>query len=346
MRASSEGRSAPSLRDVAAAAEVSRTTASLILNGKTDDFSPTTVARVLEAAQRLRYRPNAVARSLRRQRTHTVGVISDQIATTAPAGATIRGAHEAAWKAGHVLVVIDTGGDVEFERVAIGALLERQVDGLLYARMKHLVVDVPAELSEVPTVLLNARSPTGEHSGVVPDEAGGARSAVRALTSLGHRRIGFLQSGDAVPAASERLDGYQGALAEAGLSFDPGLVVIDATEGVSPDAAVRLLSGPSPPTAIFAFNDHTALGAYNGATRLGLSVPRDLSIIGFDNQEALAIRLDPPLTSVELPHYEMGWWAMERLEGLIQGQALEPVQHRAACPIVERRSLAPPRSSR
>jgi LacI family transcriptional regulator len=156
MRASSEGRSAPSLRDVAAAAEVSRTTASLILNGKTDDFSPTTVARVLEAAQRLRYRPNAVARSLRRQRTHTVGVISDQIATTAPAGATIRGAHEAAWKAGHVLVVIDTGGDVEFERVAIGALLERQVDGLLYARMKHLVVDVPAELSEVPTVLLNA----------------------------------------------------------------------------------------------------------------------------------------------------------------------------------------------
>lgn len=338
-------RSGVSLRDVAAASGVSRTTASLIMNGKTDGFSPTTVDRVRRVAADLHYRPNAVARSLRRQRTHTVGVVSDEIATTPFAGATIRGAQEAAWKAGHVLVVIDTEGDLEFERAALGALLERQVDGILYARMKHLLIEVPAELAEVPTVLLNARASTPEYAGVAPDEEGGARTAVGRLLAAGHRRIGYLQSGDPVPAARERLEGYRQTLLEAGIAYDPALVVVDPLEGVSPEPALRLLAMPQPPTAIFCFNDRIAFGAYNAAHRLGWSIPDDLSVIGFDNDETVALRLDPSLTTIELPHYEMGRWAMEHLEQLIQGEDVEPVKHRLACPLVERGSLGPPRGS-
>ncbi|MDP3985093.1 MAG: LacI family DNA-binding transcriptional regulator [Acidimicrobiia bacterium] len=333
-------RDSPKLRDVAAGAGVSTTTASLVLNGKTDGFPASTVEKVRDSATQLNYRPNAVARSLRRQRTHTVGVISDAIATTPFAGASIRGAQEVAWAAGHVLLLIDTDGDATFERIAVGALLERQVEGLICARMKHEVVDVPAELSEVPTVLLNARGRTQEYSSVAPDEVGGASTAVSRLIAAGHKRIGFIQSSYSIPAAEERLIGYRRALDQGGVEFDPTLVVPDPSEGASPDAVIHLLERSAPPTALFCFNDMTAVGAYNAASRLGLSIPEELSIIGFDNQEALARRLDPALTTIQLPHYEMGRWAMEHLERLIQGDHADPIQHRMDCPLVERDSVA------
>lgn len=322
---------------------MSPTTASLILNGKTDGFAADTVARVRQAAEALGYRPNALARSLRRQRTHTIGVISDQIATTPFAGAMIRGAQEAAWKAGHVLMLIDTDDDREMESAAIDALLDRQVEGLIYARMKHRVVRVPCTAASVPTVLLDARCDDAHIPGVVPDEVGGARSAVRHLLVTGHRRIGFVQTTDPVPAASERLRGYRSALAEAGIDFDPELVVEDPHEGAFPLPALEaLLQRPDRPTALFAFNDRTAFGVYNTARRLGIAIPSDLSVVGFDNLEGVADWLDPGLTTIQLPHYEMGVWAVDHLERLIQGERIPPEQHRMSCPLVERASVAPP----
>lgn len=342
----SEGRrSSANLKDVADSAGVSSATASLILNRKTKGFAAGTVERVEAAAVDLEYRPNAVARSLRRQRTHTIGLISHEIAASPFAGATIRGAQEAAWTAGHIIVLIDTEGDDELESAAIDALLERQIEGVLYARMRHEIIEVPAGLAGVPTVLVDARTRSVNYTSVCPDEVGGARTAVETLVEAGHRRIAFLQSDDDVPAAGERLVGYRSALENAGMVVDQSLIVSDPSEGTSVDAALGLLTRPDPPTAIFCFNDRTAFGVYNASHRAGLSIPDDLSVVGFDNQETVALRLDPSLTTMQLPHYEMGRWAVEALERLIQGEDIDHEQVRMPCPLVERHSVAPPKRS-
>jgi len=332
------------LKDVAGVAGVSSATASLILNGKTDSFPGGTIERVRSTASELGYRPNAIARSLTRQRTHTIGLISDTIATTPFAGATIRGAQEAAWAAGHVLMLIDTEGDAAVERAGIDAMHDRRVDGLLYARMHHEIVEVPEQLGHVPTVLLDARATTADFASVVPDEIGAARSAVSHLISAGHRRIGLVQTFDPVVAADERLAGYRHELEANGISFDPTLVVRNELDGVASPALVEFLSGPDRPSAVFCFNDLMAFVVYNTAQRLGLSIPGDLSVVGFDNQETVAKWLDPGLTTLQLPHYEMGRWAVEHLERLIQGEDVSPEQHRMPCPLVERQSVGPPKN--
>lgn len=335
------------LKDVAAAAGVSSATASLILNGKTDPFPTTTIERVRSLAVELGYRPNGLARSLRSQRTHTIGLISDEIATTPYAGAMIRGAHEVAWKAGHVLALIDTEGDPQVEEAALEAMLERRVDGLVYARMRHVIVDVPKLVMEVPAVLLDARGGGGVLSSVVPDEAGGARAAVEHLISRGHTRIGYVQCVEPIPAANERLAGFHAAMAGAGLEVDESLIVPDPLDpGGSSPAIEAMLARADRPTGLFCFNDHMALRVYNSARRQGLRITEELSVVGFDNQETIAPWLDPGLTTIQLPHYEMGRWAMEHLERLIQGDGLEPVEHRMECRLIERGSVAVPNPRR
>ncbi len=331
------------LKDVAAAANVSPATASLILNGKVDAFPESTIARVRESAARLQYRPNALARSFRSQKTHTIGLISDEIATKPFSGAMIRGAQEAAWKAGHVLILIDTEGDAEMEHAALMAVFDRRVDGLLYARMHHQIVMVPSMVAEMPVVLLDARDPDSSLPSVVPDEMGGAAAAVQHLLEMGHERIGYVQNTDPVPAAEERFTAYQATLESAGLTFDESLVVFDSLEpgGRSPGVE-QLLARADRPTALFCFNDLTALRAYQSARRLGLAIPGDLSVVGFDNLETIAPWLDPGLTTIQLPHYEMGRWAVEHLERMIKGEHLPAVQHRLPCPLVIRESVTEP----
>lgn len=330
------------LKDVAARAGVSSTTASLILNDKTDAFPEETVRRIRQAANELGYRPNRLAQSLRQQRTHSIGLISDDIASTPFAGAMIRGAQEAAWKAGHVLLLIDTEGEAEVERAALETLLDRKVDGLVYARMFHQVVEPPAARN-VPLVMLDARPPDGSVPSVVPDESGGTRAAIEHLIEAGHTRIGFVQTVDVVPAAIERLAAFRAILADAGLSGDTAPIVYDPQlPGSAPSEVVALLQEEDRPSALFCFNDRTAHNVYKIARRLGLRIPDDLSVIGFDNQETVAPWLDPGLTTVQLPHYEMGRWAVERLEQMVGGEMAEPEQFRMSCPLVIRDSVASP----
>jgi LacI family transcriptional regulator len=329
------------LKDVAARAGVSTSTASLILNGKTESFTDATIERVRATATELGYRPNRLAQSLRSRRTNTIGFISDEIALTPFAGAMVRGALEGAWKAGHVLVHVDTEGSPDMERAAIESLLDRQVDGLLYARMYHQVVVIPGTLGSLPLVLLDARDQDGTVPSVVPDEAGGITQAVEHLLEAGHRRIGYVDTVDDVPAAHERRAAFRAALAGAGLT-DPPIVTDRLEAGQPSDAVDRLLAAADRPTALSCFNDLTALRAYNAARRAGLSIPDDVSIVGFDNLETVAPWLDPGLTTVQLPHYEMGRWAVERLESVITGGEGGPEQRRLHCPLVTRASVAPP----
>lgn len=336
------------MQDVASEAGVSTSTVSRVLGGIDSGIPEVTRERVAAVAEAMGYRPNAIASGLRKKTSDTIGFVSDVIASTPNAGAMVQGAQDAAWRAGKVLVLVNTGGDPEVEHKAIDTMLQRQVDGLIYATMYHQIVVPPHALLSVPSVLLDARSETTPISSVVPDETGGAAAAVRLLVEAGHRRIGFLNSAAQVPAAGERLAGYRAELARSGIGIDPNLVADDTDEfegGIA--GAGRLLDSTDPPTALFCFNDRMAAGAIRAARERGVRVPDDLSVVGFDNQELVALLTDPPLTTLQLPHAEMGRWAVEHLLGRLgTGAHQEFVEHRAECVLIPRASVAPPRATR
>lgn len=331
------------MKDVASAAGVSMTTVSLVLNDKAVGIPAETKQRVLDAAAALGYRPNALAANLRTRTSDTIGFVSDTIATTPYAGAMIQGAQDAAWKAGKLILTINTNGDPAVEAYALNALLGRQVEGMVYAAMYHQVIDVPAVAKEVPLVLLDARSADSEIPSVVPDERGGAYEATSHLISHGHKRIGFLKNTASVPAANERLEGYREALEANAIAFDGELVVAgDSGLAGGYAAAMALLVEPHRPTGLFCFNDAMAAGAARAAHELNLRIPDDLSLVGFDNLELVAPFTNPPLTTMQLPHYEMGVWAVEQLINRIDGEDFSVFHQRMQCPLVERASVGPP----
>lgn len=334
------------IKDVAALAGVSTATVSLALNDvEGSRIATSTRDRVRAAAKELGYTPNNLARGLRTQRTHTIGFVGDRVATTPYAVQMILGAQEAAWERDNVLMLVSTGGDPTLEAAALQALLDRQVDGLLYTTMYHRRVALPEGALGTPLVLLDAEAPDVPVTSVVPDEERGGYSATRLLIEAGHRRIGHLRNVDDVPATGLREQGYRRALAEAGLEFDQSIVVrtSDASERAA-KAATELLDRDDRPTAIFAFNDRMAMGVYRAARRLGLDVPGDLSVVGFDDQELVAAELEPGLTTVALPHRAMGRWAAQRLIEMITDPDSHPTPEARLepCPVVERGSVGPP----
>lgn len=340
------------LRDVADRAKVSVSTVSLVLNGRDGGrVKPAVSKRVRKSAQELGYSPNLLARGLRTSQTQTIGLISDRVASTPFAGRMLAGAQNAAWDAGRLLLLVDTGGDAEMEQEAVRALAQRNVDALIYASMYHRVVELPTVPAELPLVVLDARPADNrpDLAWVVPDEAGGARAAVTALLDAGHTRIGYCSDAVDVPAVHERLRSFHDTLAERGITAAPELVVqVDGSNAADGrEAASRLLSLPEPPTALFCYNDRMAMGAYRAAREFGLRIPEDVSIVGFDDQEHVADGLAPGLTTVALPHYEMGVWAAEQvLATLTGGEQGEPNQRRMPCPLVSRESVAAPPTRR
>jgi LacI family transcriptional regulator len=337
----------PGIRDVAALAGVSPSTVSVVLNAVDGArVGEDTRRRVTEAAAALGYEPHPLARGLRTRRSQTIGFVSDVIATTPYAGQLIQGAQDAAWHAGMVLLLVNTGGDTELERHAIRSLQRRHVDGIVYASMHHRVVEVPQLRQDGPLVLLDARPARDSVPYVVPDEVNGGAAAVTELLEHGHRRIGFVADGYDIPAVPGRLQGYRESLVRFGVPFDPALVVRGEPganggyRGVS-----RLLELPDPPTAVFCFTDSIAMGAYRAAAERGLRIPDDFSVVGFDDHPLIASSLAPGLTTVALPHYDMGVWAVQTLLGLIESPATtpdRPLQMLMPCPLVRRDSVGPP----
>jgi LacI family transcriptional regulator len=339
------------IKDVAAAAGVSVTTVSHVLNDVVyARVGAETRERVHEAAQRLGYGPNRLAQALRTQRSGMIGFISEDIATTPHAGRIILGADEAAKARGYNLMIINTSGSASLEsrQADVEALLERRVDGILYATMYHRNVELPTNLGSVPSVLVDSVATGGNITAVVPDEEGGARAAVGALLEAGHTRVGFINNTDDVPATRQRLQAFRATLTEAGLDGDAAPVESEVSEVQGGyEAARRILAREDSPTGLFCYNDRMAMGAYRAAAELGLTIPDDLSVVGFDDQELIAANLHPGLTTVALPHHEMGAWATEHLIDAVEGKtdltlmALHPTI--LSCPLVRRDSIAAPR---
>jgi LacI family transcriptional regulator len=335
------------IREVAAAAGVSVTTVSHVLNDTPNtQVRAETRDRVIKTAKDLGYRPSRLARGLRTRRTQTLGLVGDSIATTPYAGQMIRGAQQAAQERGRSIVLFNTEADPTEEDRDLRTLLGYEVEGIIYATMYHRVVSIPSILEDVPMVLLDAESSDTDAPSVVPDEERGGRTATEELLANGHRRIGFITNVDDIPATSGRMAGYREALRVAGVEFDPDLVVADESEtwgGYA--AACRLLKRPDRPSALFCFNDRMAMGAYRAAAELGVRIPDDLSIVGFDDQQLITRGLFPELTSVALPHYQMGYWSAATLCDLLDEETSEgqqPSPLLMECPLVRRDSVQPP----
>lgn len=339
----SQKKKRPSMSDVAKLAGVSRTTVSFVLNEVPYSNIPEeTQQRVKDAVEQLGYRPNAMARGLRSNKSHTIGFISDEIVTTPTSGQIIQGAQDAAWEYQKLLLLVNTGGNPDIENRAVELMLEHQVEGIIYATMYHHQVTVPELIHEVPVVLADCFSQDRSLPSVVPDEVNGGRMATEILLNKGHRRIAFINNAEVIPATEGRLEGYRQALEAAGLPFDDSLVcaVPSNTFGGRQGANI-LLQQPTMPTAIFCFSDFIAMGVYQSLKQAGYRIPDDVAIVGFDNYQEIAPKLVPALSTMELPHYKMGKWAIEHLLTLINNPEQEtdaPVQHTLECAYIERDS--------
>lgn len=333
----------PSMKDVAKLAGVSRTTVSFVINKVPDaNIPPETQERVWTAVNELGYRPNQLAQGLRAQRTHTIGFISDEVATTPYAGFMIQGAQDLAWQHGNIILLVNTGRNEKMKAASVNIMLDRQVDGIIYATMYHREAHPPDEVKRVPTVLLDCFVANRSLPSVVPDEVTGGREATLHLLQKGHRRIGLILDQVNIPAKRGRFQGYKEALASFQISFDENLVKFgNSMPDGGYDATMQLMQQPNKPTAIFCYNDRTAMGTYDALRKLGLSVPNDVAVVGFDNQELIAANLYPPLTTMKLPHYEMGQWAVKHLLELIENPQeanRQIAQHMLTCPLIERAS--------
>ncbi|WP_307218165.1 LacI family DNA-binding transcriptional regulator [Microbacterium sp. SORGH_AS_0888] len=308
------------ITDVARAAQVSATTVSHALSGR-GQVATATRERVRRVAEELGYSPNRLASALRSRRSNILGFVSDDIATTPFATRVVLGAQSVARERGQLLVVVNSNHDAEAEADQLAGLISAQVDAILYARMFHQApVDLPEPLYSIPCVLIDATDAAGRVGSVVPDEVAIGEYATRTLIEAGHHDIAHTTVSRPGPGANGRVEGYERAMRDAGLR--PRIVM----GGDPPDARAgriavsRLLASSEPrPTALFCFNDAMAMGAYQEAGAAGLSVPHDLSIIGVDNFEPIAAGLLPGLTTIALPHFEMGAWAVNTLLDALEG---------------------------
>lgn len=323
------------LADVARAAGVSPSTASLVLSGRGTELriSEGVQDRVRATSAELGYRPNIVSVGLRKGATRTLGFISDSVATSQLAGDMIKGAIDAAREQGYLLFIGETEGDAAAEKDLLDAMADRQVDGIVLASMFTRSRTLPAGLDRVPTVLLNtlpdAPSPLPS---IVPDEAEAGRAAVRLLLEAGHQQIHLVGAGpgpEDVPegtvAGTERLAGILGELQTAGLRPASG-TRLDSWHPPDGWAATQALLGTHPdPGAIVCFNDRLAFGAYQAVQESGRSVPDDVSVVSFDDHP-LAGWLRPGLTSFAIPHEALGRTSVEVLLQSVaaQGRAPDP----------------------
>ena len=302
----SEGDPRVTMKQVAERAGVSVTTVSHVVNEKAGArIGQKARQRVLRAVNELGYRPNALAKTLVKGTSPFIGLVADSIASTPFAGQIVHGAQEEAWKNGHILLVTNTEGNAEAEERAIAMMLQYSVRGILYSRWYHRRVTMPESLQETRSVLVNCFDEASAALAVVPDEVAGGRAAAQLLLDAGHTRIAMVNTTSRSPARSGRFAGYKAALEDAGVPFDPALV-LDARpdqEGGFSCAEEVLAAGV---TGVCCHNDRMAMGLYDALRDRGVSVPGDLSVVGFDNQEVIAAHLHPPLSTVALPHYELG----------------------------------------
>ena len=301
-----------SIKDIARAAGVSHPTVSRALRNS-PLVNKKTAERIRETAARMSYRPNAIARGLVTRKTRTIGVVVTTIADPF-IGEVVSGIEEMANDHGYSVFLANCSADPEREIRVVHSFQERQVDGILVtaSRVGALYVPLLSEL-KIPIVLINNQHPGEFVYSVVIDNVTSGVKAVEHLIRLGHHRIAYLGDRFGLKSDTERFAGYRQALESADYPFLPELVVHgDGGPEEARQAAAKLLSLAAAPTAVFCYNDMSAIGALKEIRSHGLCVPADISLVGFDDL-FIASYVDPPLTTVRQPKRPMGRMAMEIL---------------------------------
>jgi LacI family transcriptional regulator len=298
----------PTLRDVAEDAGVHAATASRALNPETRRLvSAETARRVLRAAEALGFQPNPIARCLKTSKSGTVGLVLPDI-TNPLFPPIVRGIEDALSGAGFSALIVNTDNDDERERVQIASLRSRQVEGLIVAtaRLVHPLLE-QLHAQGVNLIMVNRRTAALDVPWITPDDTAGIDMAVRHLAELGHRRILHLAGPQTTSTGVVRSRAFQGAVRDHGLDDDPALIAACDLWVESEGARVlrSVLDAGTDFTAIVAGNDLIALGCYDVFRERGISCPADVSVVGF-NDMPLLDKLEPPLTTVAIPHHQIG----------------------------------------
>lgn len=328
-----------SIKDIAKAANVSHSTVSRALSDSPLVKDETKVL-IKKIADEMGYSPHALARSLVTRRTQTVGVVVTTIADPF-VSEIVRGLEETSQNHGYTMILCNSNAEPRRELAAVKALREKRVDGIIITASRIGDLYMPLlEDFDVPIVLINSQQ-TGKYVySIGTDDHKGAAIATEHLLSLGHTRIGYIASPNNVSSSLARLEGYRAALKSRGVPYDPALTADgDGRPAAGAVAAAQLTALAQPPTALFCYNDLTAIGAIRALKDRGLNVPADVSVVGYDDIP-LAEYLNPPLTTVQQRKYDMGCMAMEMLLSLLNGA--QDVQDISIEPIlICRNSTAP-----
>src|SRR6185503_7900281 len=308
------------IRDVASRAGVSVTTVSRVLNGK-DDISDETSRKVLAVVQDLGYVSSLAARGMRSHKLNLIGLILHDVASFY-SQEIMRGVNRVIANLDKDLIIYTSGG-LDRENVAQH---ERYYVALLNGSITDGAIVVTPTATQftthAPLVIIDPNTEASDHPAIISTNLEGAQAAMNYLTGLGHRRIAHIAGEMKLISANQRLQGYKDGLAAAGIPLDQDLIEIgDYTTETAVICARKLLSLPDLPTAIFAANDVSAMGVYQAARELGLQIPGDLSVIGFDNLREAA-QLNPPLTTIDQSLEKMGIIATEMLVELVKGKSL------------------------
>ncbi|MEN6535237.1 MAG: LacI family DNA-binding transcriptional regulator [Bryobacteraceae bacterium] len=330
-----------SIKDIARLARVSHSTVSRALR-ESPLVNPETAEKIRQIAEESGFRASAVARSLATSRTSTIGVVVTSISDPFVAEV-VSGIEDEAIAQNYSVFLANCNADPGRELKIVNSFEDRRVDGIIVtaSRVGALYGSV-LERMKIPIVLLNNQHPSQFAHSVMIENFEASRDAVSVLIKMGHRHIAYIGDRFGYGSDSERYSGYRAALGEADIAFQPELVVHGdggAEGGI--EAMTHLLEGPEPPTAVFCYNDRTAIGALKAIRAHGLKVPDDISLVGFDDLP-LAQYVEPPLTTVRQPKHEMGRLAMQVLLKLMAGSDAEQ-NIRVAGELVLRESTAAPK---
>ncbi len=328
---------AATMKDVALKANVSTATVSRALMNP-DKVSQATRNRVEQAAMEVGYLPQSMGRNVKRNESRTILVIVPDICDPF-FSEIIRGIEVTAAENGYLVLIGDCAHQNQQEKTFIDLIITKQIDGMLLLGSRlPFDASIEEQRNLPPMVMANEFAPELELPTVHIDNLTAAFNAVNYLREQGHQLIGCIAGPEEMPLCHYRLQGYVQALRRSGLTVDPHYIARgDFTFAAGSHALEQLMALPKPPTAVFCHSDIMALGALSHAKRRGLQVPRDLSIIGFDNI-SLAEFCDPPLTTVSQPRFDIGREAMLLLLDQLQGHNVSSGSRLLDCELIIRGS--------
>lgn len=333
-----------SIKDVARLAGVSDKTVSRVVN-KEPNVTQSTVDRVNRAIAETGYVPNMAARMVRSSRSRTLGIITDYISTTPYSGDIVRGIQDWAGENGRTVLLANTDGDAEKEREIWQTFRSHQIEGVLYVTMYHRLVEPQFDDFPLPTVMVNCRSASGAAApSMEPDDYQGSCDLTRFVLDRGHRKIGYIRLNPQLLGAELRLSAFRDTVRKVGLGHSDTEIRLGMEGPIGSESnrvfneARSMLTSPDRPTAIVCGNDEIALQVYLAALGLGMRIPEDISIVGFDDFRTVSLGLKPELTTAALPYYELGYQGADRLKRTISGESLREEHMVLKCPVISRAS--------